>query len=84
MTEMTLYLVLTDESLDEEGDGNDVEDKKEEDGLSVLLQEVDHGVPLLENPGAVPLGDRVQAETLHSDNSAKNGERDIMNNTVLL
>lgn len=57
---------LTDELVDEEADGDDVEDEEVEDVLTVLLQEVCPDVPLLEHPVPATLSDRLQAEALHS------------------
>ena len=39
--------VLTDEFVDEEADGDDVEDEQVEDVLTILLQEVCPDVPFL-------------------------------------
>ena len=63
--------LLTDEALDEEGDGDDVEDKEVEDVLSVLLEESDPAVPSLPPPVVAPLVEGIHSETGHSVNGVR-------------
>ena len=61
---------LTDESLDKQGDGDDVEDEQVEDVLPVLLEEGDPAVPALPPPVVPALVEGIHAETGHSVNRA--------------
>ena len=65
MSELRLYLELTYESLNEQGDRDDVEHEEEEYRLPVLLQEVGEGVPLLDEGTPLLLVDRLHSEALH-------------------
>ena len=57
---------VVDESLDEEGEGDDIEDEDVEDALSVVLEVGGEHVPLLEEPVPVSLRDGVHGKALHS------------------
>ena len=59
---------IVDESLDEQGEGDDVEDKDVEDALSVVLEVGGEHVPLLEEPMPMSLCNGVNREALHSRN----------------
>ena len=56
---------VVDESLDEECEGDDIEDEDVEDALSVVLEVGGEHVPLLEEPVPVSLRNRVHSEALH-------------------
>ena len=71
MEEVVHVCELTYETLYEECNGYDVKDEEVEDLLSVLLQEVGQGVPLLHKLGAVSGCRRVYAKTLHSERKKK-------------
>ena len=57
---------LTDELVNEEADGDDVEDKEVEDVLPILFQKVRPDVPLFQHPVTTSLSDGFQSKTLHS------------------
>lgn len=57
---------LTDEFIDEETDGDDVEDEQVEDVLTVLLQEVRPDVPFLQGPVTTALSNCLKPKALHS------------------
>ena len=57
---------VVDESLKEESEGDDIEDKDVEDALSVVLKVGSEHVPLLEEPMSVSLCYGVNCKTLHS------------------
>ena len=57
---------VVDESLDEEGEGDDIEDEDVEDALSVVLEVGGEHVPLLEEPMPMSLCNGVNCKTLHS------------------
>ena len=59
---------VVDESLKEESEGDDIEDKDVEDALSVVLQVGCEHVPLLEEPVSVSLCDGIHCKALHSRN----------------
>ena len=56
---------LTDELVNEEADGDDVEDKEVEDVLPILFQKVRPDVPLFQHPVTTALSDGFQSKTLH-------------------
>ena len=56
---------VVDESLDEESEGDDIEDENVEYALSVVLEVGGEHVPLFEEPVPVPLRDGVHGEALH-------------------
>ena len=59
---------VVDKSLDEQGEGDDVEDKDVEDALSVVLEVCSEHVPLLQEPMSVSFSDGINCKTLHSRN----------------
>ena len=61
---------LTDEPLNEQSDGDDVEDEEIEDVLSVLLEESDPAVPALPPPVFATLVEGIHVKTGHSANGA--------------
>ena len=62
---------LTDELVNEEADGDDVEDKEVEDVLPILFQKVRPDVPLFQHPVTTALSDGFQSKTLHSTTNKK-------------
>ena len=56
---------LTDELIDEEADGNDIEDKEVEDVLPIFFQKVCPDVPLFQHPMTTSFSDGFQSKTLH-------------------
>ena len=57
---------VMNEALDEQGDGDDVEDEQVENVLAVAFQESDDAVPATEERIAVPFLDSVDVETCHA------------------
>ena len=57
---------VVDESLDEEGEGDDIEDEDVEDTLAVVLVVGSEHVPLFQEPMSMSLSDRVYSKALHS------------------
>lgn len=57
---------IVDESLNKQGEGDDIEDKDVEDALPVVLEVGGEHVPFLEEPVPVSLSYGVHCKTLHS------------------
>ena len=57
---------VVDKSLNEEGEGDDIEDKDVEDALAIVLEVGGEHVPLFQEPMSMSLGDCIHSKALHS------------------
>ena len=57
---------VVDESLDEEGEGDDIEDKDVEDALAIVLEVGGKHVPFFQEPMSMSLSDCIHSKALHS------------------